>query len=224
MCGRFTLRARLNSLLDAFSAGYTGTIEEGLQFNICPTNKVFVIRQGETGREMSKLQWSLIPSWAKDLKFCPINAVSETIADKAMFKSAIRKRRCLIAADGFYEWKKVDGKAVKGEAPWLFEVGKGEPFAFAGIWERWDKGEAPLETCAILTTTPNELMAPIHNRLPVILSPSDYDAWLDPTMNDPAKLTYLYEPFPASDMRKIRVSNYVNKVANKGPECVAPVE
>ncbi|HTQ37886.1 MAG TPA: SOS response-associated peptidase family protein, partial [Pirellulales bacterium] len=111
----------------------------------------------------------------------------------------------------------------QANAPWYFQVNGGKPFAFAGIWERWDKGDKPLESCAILTTTPNELMAPIHDRLPVILSPTDYDAWLDSTMNDPEKLTYLYEPFPASEMSKYRVSAYVNKVGNKGKACMEPL-
>jgi len=152
-------------------------------------------------------------------KFAPINAVSETVATNNLFRNAIKKRRCLVLADGFYEWQKSGGKKVKGDAPWLFEVGGGKPFAFAGIWERW--GE--LESCAILTTGPNELMAPIHNRLPVILSPNDYGAWLDPTMNDPAKLTYLYEPLTASEMTMTRVSNYVNSVKNQGEKCVEPL-
>ncbi|HTQ40774.1 MAG TPA: SOS response-associated peptidase [Pirellulales bacterium] len=221
MCGRFTLRERLNDLLREFDAEVRGEpFELFEQYNICPTNLIPVIREDESGEnELLRMQWGFVPSWAKDAKFCPINAVSETVASKPMFRSAIKKRRCLIPADGFYEWKKLP-KKTKGDAPWYFQVNGGKPFAFAGIWERW--GE--LESCAILTTTPNELMAPIHDRLPVILSPTDYDAWLDPTMNDPEKLTYLYEPFPASEMTMTRVSAYVNKVGNKGPQCLEAVE
>ncbi|HZZ29556.1 MAG TPA: SOS response-associated peptidase [Pirellulales bacterium] len=219
MCGRFTLRRRLNNILQEFAAEVRGEPFELFgRFNICPTNQVPLIRQTDTGRELSTVQWGFVPSWAKDAKLCPINAVSETIATKPMFRSAIKKRRCLVLADGFYEWKKIP-KKIKGDAPWLFQVKGGEPFAFAGVWERWGKS---LESCAILTTAANELMAPIHDRLPVILSPGDYDAWLDPAMNDPDKLTYFYEPFPASEMSKVRVSAYVNKAGNEGEKCIEP--
>jgi putative SOS response-associated peptidase YedK len=216
MCGRFTLRSKVNQLLQEFAAEAQSEFDFAPRYNICPTNDIPVVRQNDK-RELVKMRWGFIPSWAKEIGFAPINAVSEKVSVSAMFRSAIKKRRCLVPADGFYEWQKT-GKKVKGDAPWLFEVG-GKPFAFAGIWERWSE----LESCAILTTGPNELMAPIHHRLPVILSPNDYEAWLDPMMNDPAKLTYLYEPFPASDMTKTRVSSYVNSVKNQGPECIEPL-
>jgi putative SOS response-associated peptidase YedK len=205
-------------LLQEFAAEAQSEFDYSPCFNICPTTNVPVIRQTDGGREVTQMQWGFIPSWVKEIGFAPINAVSEKVSVSAMFRSAIKKRRCLVPADGFYEWQKVGGKKVKGDAPWLFEVG-GKPFAFAGIWERWNE----LESCAILTTGPNELMAPIHHRLPVILSPNDYEAWLDPTTNDPEKLTYLYEPFPANDMTMVRVSNYVNTVKNQGEQCVAPL-
>ena len=235
MCGRFTLRRKLNLLLQEFDADIRGEPFDLFErFNICPTNRVPVIRQTDSGRELLRMQWGFVPSWAKDAKFCPINAVSETVAEKPMFRSAIKRRRCLVPADGFYEWKKIP-KKIKGDSPWLFQVKDG-PFAFAGIWEQWDKGDAdgkvkdgeddednePLESCAILTTTPNEMLAPIHDRMPVILSPADYDPWLDPAMNDPAKLTYLYEPFPAGEMTMTRVGPYVNRAGNEGEECVKP--
>ncbi|HTQ39794.1 MAG TPA: SOS response-associated peptidase [Pirellulales bacterium] len=116
MCGRFTLRERLNRLLDAYGATVQQTLEDIPLFNICPTNNIFVIRQTDNGRVLSQMQWGFVPSWANDAKFAPINAVSETVATKPMFRSAIKKRRCLVAADGFYEWQKVGGKKVKGDA------------------------------------------------------------------------------------------------------------
>jgi putative SOS response-associated peptidase YedK len=226
MCGRFTLRNRLNDLLREFEAEIRGEPFDLFErYNICPTNKIPIIRETDGGREMVRMQWGFVPSWAKDFKLCPINAVSETVAEKPMFRSAIKKRRCLIPADGFYEWKKIP-KKIKGDSPWLFQVKGGKPFAFAGIWERWeskpeqDQEKIVIESCAILTTKPNEVMAPIHDRLPVILSPADYKAWLDPTMNDPTKLGYLYEPFPSSEMTMTRVGPYVNKAGNEGDECV----
>ncbi len=218
MCGRFTLRARLNRLLQEFGTEAQGFEEYPPSYNVCPTNDIPVVRQ-TNGRELLRMKWGFVPSWAKEIGFAPINAVSEKISVSGMFRNAIKKRRCLVLADGFYEWQKADGKKKKGDAPWFFQIKGGEPFAFAGIWETWND----INTCAILTTGPNELMAPIHHRLPVILSPNDYDVWLDPTMNEPDNLSYLYEPFPASDMSKIRVSNYVNSVKNKGEQCVEPV-
>jgi putative SOS response-associated peptidase YedK len=222
MCGRFTLRQRLNDLMAKFNVSAQADWQLPLRYNVCPTNRIPVIRQTGNGRELLRMQWGFVPSWAKDAKLCPINAVSETVAAKPMFRSAIKKRRCLVPVDGFYEWKKIP-KKIKGDSPWLFQIKGGEPFAFAGIWERWEGGDEPLESCAILTTTPNEMMAPIHDRLPVILSPSDYDAWLDATMNEPDKLAYLYEPFPASEMTMTRVGPYVNKAGNEGDECIQPV-
>jgi putative SOS response-associated peptidase YedK len=207
-------------LLQEFDAEVRGEPFELFErYNICPTTQVPVVRQADKGRELTRMQWGFVPSWANDAKLCPINAVSETVAEKPMFRSAIKKRRCLVPADGFYEWKKIP-KKNKGDAPWLFQVKDGKPFAFAGIWERWEKGDKPIESVAILTTKPNELMAPLHDRLPVILSPVDYNAWLDPAMNDPAILTYMYEPFPASEMTMTRASAYVNKAGNEGPQCL----
>lgn len=237
MCGRFTLRQRLNDIKRSFNVSAPQDWQLSLRFNICPTNKIPVIRQTDNDRELLQMQWGFVPSWAKDAKFCPINAVSETVAEKPFFRSAIKRHRCLVLADGFYEWKKIP-KKIKGDSPWLFEVKGGKPFAFAGIWEQWeivdedekddkiDEGEDEaevLESCAILTTTPNEMMAPIHDRMPVILSPSDYDAWLDPAMNDPTKLTYLYEPFPAGEMSMTKVGPYVNKAGNDGEICIEPL-
>lgn len=221
MCGRFSFRARLNAALQELAVETQGGEFDNYlpRFNICPTTQIPVIRQTNGKREAVSLRWGFIPSWAKDAKLNPINAVSETVAEKPMFKSAIKRRRCLIPADGFYEWQRIPEK-VKGSPPFLFEVLGGKVFCFGGIWETWEKGDVPIQSCAMLTTGPNELMAPIHHRMPVILSPSDYDAWLDPTMNDPAKLTYMYEPFPASDMTMKLASAYTNKAGNEGPECL----
>ncbi len=197
MCGRFTFRQRLADMERSFNLSAQTEWQLPIRYNICPTTQIPVIRQTENGRELSQMQWGFVPSWAKDANLYPINARSEEVSGKPFFRNAIRKHRCLIPADGFYEWKRIP-KKIKGDAPWFFEVRGGEPFAFAGIWEENEKFGTV--TCAMLTTSPNELMAPIHDRLPVILSPNDYDAWLDSAMHDPAKLAYLYEPFPSSEM------------------------
>ncbi len=169
-----------------------------LRFNICPTQEIPVIRQDNHVRKVSTMRWGLVPSWADDLKISTrmINARSETVAEKPAFRSALRNRRCLIPADGFYEWK-TEGKK---KTPYWFRRSDDQPFAFAGLWDRWSKHGAPIESCTILTTSANEVVAPLHNRMPVILSPSDYDIWLDPDATDPSRLSYLFEPFPANEM------------------------
>jgi putative SOS response-associated peptidase YedK len=156
----------------------------------------------------------LIPSWTKDpSKSAPlINARADTVADKPSFRSAFKRRRCLIPADGYYEWK----AAGRQKQPYLFEIHGGEPFVFAGIWEAC----RTIESCAIITTSANELASQFHDRMPVILSPNDYDAWLDPDNTEASKLL---TPYPASEMTATAVSTYVNKVANEGPQCVEPV-
>jgi putative SOS response-associated peptidase YedK len=213
MCGRFTLRQRLNDLMRHFDCPEPEW-QLALRYNIAPTQDVVVVKQGETGRELAEMKWGLIPSWAKDPKiaYTMINARSETAADKPAFRSAIRKRRCLIAADGFYEWRK-EGKA---KLPILFHRPDDQQFAFAGLWERWND----IESCTILTTAANELVKSLHDRMPVILSPNDYKAWLDPQTTEPAKLTYLLQACPVDELTATPVNPVVNNARHEGPDCV----
>jgi len=148
-----------------------------------------------------------------------INARSDTVAEKPAFRHAFRSKRCLVVADGFYEWQKRAG----GKQPFLVHMKDERAFAFAGLWEKWDKGEAPIESCTILTTDANELMAPIHNRMPVIIPRSAYDLWLDPTVKDPAKLKPLLVPFPTDEMDAYPVGLIVNNPRNELEECVKRV-
>ena len=172
MCGRFTLRTPAHLIAKYFNLDLDTQWQTALRYNISPTQDVPVIRTTDGHRKLSMMRWGFVPSWAKDAKIAAsINAVGETVTKMPMFRSAIKRRRCLVPADGFYEWKKTL-KNIRGDAPWYFQVKSGKPFAFAGIWERWEGGDTPLESCVILTTTPNELIVPIHNRMPVILSPS----------------------------------------------------
>lgn len=192
------------------------------RYNIAPTQPVAAIRlTAETGkREFAALRWGLVPSWATDLKIGSrlINARSETAVSKPAFRAAFAKRRCLIPADGFYEWQ----PQGKEKQPYLIGMKDGEPFVFAGLWERW-QGEnlPPLETCTILTTTANELMKPLHERMPVILAPADCQCWLDPT-TPKAEAEALLRPWAADTLNAVPVGKWVNNPRHDDPRCLEP--
>jgi putative SOS response-associated peptidase YedK len=197
MCGRFTLRTPPAVLLEHFRLN--SIPGHGARLNICPTEKIAVIRQREPQqREFVWMQWGLIPRWAKDPKSSRplINARAESAASKPAFRDSFRRRRCLIPADGFYEWQKIGSR----KQPHLFRRKDGEPFAFAGLWERWGSDQDRLESCTILTTSANELVGALHDRMPVILGPADYDRWLDPSVVDATELEPLLDAFPADEM------------------------
>jgi putative SOS response-associated peptidase YedK len=223
MCGRYRL-SRHAEVLAIYYAEYEG-VDWDAHYNIAPTQNVPVIRQDATQpvRRASLMRWGLIPSWAKDATIGArmINARAETAAEKPAFKEALERRRCLIPADGFYEWQ----RKGKNKQPYCFELAEREPFAFAGLWDRWRASDgSSLETCSILTTTANQLLADIHDRMPVILSPTEYDLWLDPGFRDVAATTEMLKPFDAKLMRRYPVSERVNSVANDDPECSQPIE
>jgi putative SOS response-associated peptidase YedK len=224
MCGRYTLRVSPAELAEIFDT--LRTIEWSPRYNIAPTQTVVAVRQSEqgSGRELALLRWGLIPSWAKDMKIGNnlINARADGVATKPSFRHAFKKKRCLIPADGFYEWQAVPGQKVK--QPFHIGVRDMPVFAFAGLWEQWTDPEGkPVETSAIITTDANEAMAPIHNRMPVILNPADYDEWLDRDQQDAEKLQPLLKPFPADRMQLTPVSTLVNSPRNEKPECVQPL-
>jgi putative SOS response-associated peptidase YedK len=196
-----------------------------VRYNVAPTQDAAAVRESaKTGRRiLGGLRWGLIPSWAKDpaIGSRMINARAETVATKPSFEAAFRHRRCLIPADGFYEWKKAGSR----KQPYYIGRGDGEVFAFAGLWERWsDEGHEPIETFAIITTRPNEILEPIHDRMPVILPVEHYDEWLDPDNRNTETLRALLEPFPAAEMSARPVTTYVNSPHNEGPECVHPLD
>src|SRR4028118_427515 len=172
------------------------------------------------------LHWGLIPSWAKDRKMGArlINARAETVAEKPAFRSAFRQRRCLVLADGFYEWQQQEDK--KQKQPFYFRMGNEHPFAFAGLWEHWQDKETgeEIESCTLLTTEANELMRPIHNRMPVILDPTSYDLWLNPQMKQRESLETLLRPYPTEEMTAYAVSKAVNKPVNDSAECTERIE
>jgi putative SOS response-associated peptidase YedK len=224
MCGRYRLSRRKQIIEEHFDA-VSGEEDWGPRYNIAPTQPIPVIRQNpkEPVREFSLMRWGLVPSWAKDASGAAgmINARSETAATKPAFRDPLKFRRCLIPADGFYEWMRT-GKAKQ---PYCFEVSDGELFAFAGLWDRWkDPSGNWIKTCSILTTIPNAVTSTVHDRMPVILDPDSYDLWLDPGMQDVAAASELLNPDDARLMRCHPVSTRINHVANDDEECSAPVQ
>lgn len=220
MCGRFTLVTNMDELQARF--GFEARdLEYRPRYNIAPTQQVLTVRN-DGQRRAEFMRWGLIPFWAKDPKigYRMINAVGETAAGKPAFRAAFKKRRCLILADGFFEWRK-EGKE---KIPTYIFLKSREPFAFAGLWETWKSPEGEtVRSCSIITTRPNDLIAPIHNRMPVILSQETEALWLDPMTEEAEPLTPLLIPSPAETMGSYVVSNLVNSPKNYGPKCISPV-
>ncbi len=222
MCGRFTLKTPVETLAEVFELPTAPELPP--RFNIAPSEAVAAVRVAgaEPLRELALLRWGLVPPWADEPKVGSrmINARAETVATNGAFRSAFRRRRCLVPADGFYEWQRQE----HGKQPFYIHMRDDAPFAFAGLWEVWEgKDGTVLETCTVITTEPNELMQPIHNRMPVILDQADYARWLDPRMNDPESLKAFLRPFPSEKMAAYPVSRLVNSPSNDAPECLAPL-
>lgn len=225
MCGRYSLSVPTELLARTFQLASLPQLE--LRYNIAPSQLAPVIRvlPGENvgGRHLHLLQWGLIPSWADDPKIGNrmINARAETAPDKPAFRSAFRKRRCLIPADAFYEWQKLDPSG-KRKQPYLIKMKDGRPFAFAGLWERWRGEGEPIESFTILTTDPNDVTRPLHNRMPAIVDERDYDTWLDPNLEDAEALKQVLKPAAAEQMTAHPVSTRVNSPSNDDADCVKP--
>ena len=222
MCGRFTLGATAATLAAQFDLANVPTWTP--HYNIAPTQEVLVVLQPspQANREARLHRWGLIPPWAKDPSIGNrmINARAETVATKPAFRRAFKERRCLLLADGLYEWQRQERR----KQPFYIRLRDGRPFAFAGLWEHWEGSEGmAIQSCTILTTTSNEVVGRIHDRMPVILNPTDYDRWLDPSIQEPAVLQTLLRPYPADEMTAYPVSTLVNSPANDNPGCTEPL-
>lgn len=220
MCGRFSRKATLQAIVDAFEIeDVKGAIEPS--YNIAPGQEVAVILKDES-RKLGLLKWGLIPSWSKDptIGNRMINARAETLAEKPSFKHPLRRKRCLIIADGFYEWQKSGNRKI----PMYIFLKNQEPFAFAGLWDSWTSPEGKkVSTCTIITTEPNKFLNKIHNRMPVILPKEHFDLWLDRSVENEQQVLPLLQPYPEKEMEAYEVSQLVNSPKNNTPECIERV-
>jgi putative SOS response-associated peptidase YedK len=223
MCGRFALLVPGEELAEAFGLEKAPPLAP--RYNIAPTQPVAAVRRhpGTGRRELTHLHWGLIPFWADDTAIAGrlINARSETAAEKPSFRAAFKYRRCIIPASGFYEWQKRNGH----KQPYYIRHAGGAPLGLAGLWEHWQSDDgSEIESCTILTTRPNEQVRPLHNRMPVILAPEDYDVWLNSDGQHRDELQHLLQPAPEELLDAYPISTYVNRPQNEGPRCIEPLE
>ena len=223
MCGRFRQTRSQKYLEEYFDA--RGEIDAVPRYNIAPSQPIVTVRQdaSKPTRALSTMRWGLVPSWAKDMSmgYKTINARAETVATTASFREPFKSQRCLIPADGFYEWQR-NGKAKQ---PYCFELTDGEVFAFAGLWDKWRNPQGELiESCTILTTTPNSLLSDIHDRMPVILSHDNYDLWLDSGFRNTVSLSAMLRPLDAMFMKRYPVGARINSVQNDDADCAKPLQ
>jgi putative SOS response-associated peptidase YedK len=222
MCGRYTLKTPVERISEKFQ--FPQVIPLKPRYNIAPSQPVAVVRllPDDTDRKLAMLRWGLLPAWVKEPTKVqqPINAKAQTAAEKPMFRDAFKRRRCLVPADRFYEWKQDGGR----KQPVYIHLKDGEPFAIAGLWEHWEgqDGEV-IESCTLLTTEPNDMLAPIHNRMPVILDPKDYARWLDPGLQEADGVKPLLRPYPSDLMTAYSISLRVNNPKNDDSQCLEPL-
>ena len=223
MCGRYVAAKPPSELAAELGIDDVRATDLGARYNVAPTDEVYAVAVGSDGeRRLGTFRWGLVPSWSKDASGAArmINARAETVAEKPAFRQALRKRRCLIPADGFYEWLRTG----KERQPFWFHRADGGTICFAGLWEVWRAKDDPdgelLRTCTIITTGPNAVMRPIHDRMPVVLPPEAWDRWLDKGVADVADLL---APAPDDLLVRTKVSTKVNSVRNDGPELLEPV-
>ena len=232
MCGRFTLTSPTEEIAGYFRVFVSAELQP--RYNVAPTQPVACVRQSPEGeRELVELRWGLIPYWAKDASIGNrmINARAETVAEKSAYKEPFRRRRCLVVADGFYEWKRLNGT----KQPYFIFMADQKPFGFAGLWDRWNPRSGPaddriaagsaerVESCSFVTTEPNELLEPIHDRMPAIVPPEHWETWLDPGTRDLEALREILGPYPAEAMCAYPVSTHVNSPDNDDAECIKPL-
>lgn len=221
MCGRFTLTVDKEIIKDRFLVDNMDELFYEPNFNIAPSQNVLAIIHDDTKNKAGYLKWGLVPSWASDesIGYKMINARAETVAEKPSFKKLLSRRRCLIVADSFFEWKKID----KDKQPYRFLLKTKEPFAFAGLWDRCIINKKVITTCTIITTTPNKVVEHVHNRMPVILKKEDEAVWLNRAIQDPNRLSQLLLPYFSDEMMSYQVSSLVNSPKNNQIECIQPI-
>jgi putative SOS response-associated peptidase YedK len=230
MCGRFTLRTPTPVLIETFRISHVSDDANDLlpRYNVAPTQQVAVVRSDDAARrELMNMRWGLVPFWAKDVAIGNrmINARCETVADKPAFRAAFRQRRCLVVADGYYEWKKIGSK----KQPYWIRMEDERPFGMAGLWETWREPQdtddrqrtQPLLSCTVITTDANDLTRDLHDRMPVLLEPDAWDLWLDATVEEVDAVQALLRPLESDAMKIEPVSTFVNNARHEGPECVA---
>ncbi|MGI9119688.1 MAG: SOS response-associated peptidase [Acidimicrobiales bacterium] len=230
MCGRYTSVTSVAALARFFAVDEVVTGDVGLRHNVAPTQDVPAVAEASGGRRLGQMRWGLVPPGARDpgVGSRMINARAETVSNKPAFRRAFEHRRCLIPADGFYEWQARGDGAVK--QPWYIRHRDGTPMAFAGLWERWRPGPhrhdgvGHVVSCTIVTTSANRALAPVHHRMPVVLAPACWEAWLDLANHDTAALRSLLAPAPDELFERVRVRTLVNSVANDGPGLVEPLD
>lgn len=221
MCGRFTLTTSRYPVLQHYGLTDAPTLLSP-RYNISPTQDIAVVRIGAQGRELRELRWGLVPHWSKgiDPKLSLFNARAESVDTKPAFRSLIKRRRCLIPADGVFEWQAIGGQ----KQPWLF-VMNGGVFSMAGLWDRWEGPDHQvIESVTILTTEANDLVRPCHDRMPVILDPADYDFWLDPGIQEPEALRPLMVPHPVARMNAYRVTPKMGRASYQEPDAIQPLD
>lgn len=222
MCGRYSLFSDIRIIEERFGEVTFEEDEYVPSYNIAPSQHILTVINDGSKNRLGYLKWGLIPIWAKDPKvgFKMINARSETVHEKPSFRESFKKKRCLILADSFFEWKRSD----RDKVPMLIKLKSDEPFAMAGLWETWKSSTGePIHTCTILTTKPNELMSSIHDRMPVILKPENEQTWLDTSIQDIKQLHHLLQPFEDNRLEAFEVSTLVNSPKNNSPEVVQQV-
>ena len=220
MCGRFAQKSDPKRIAKQFGVSEVPAAEA--RYNVAPTQDLLCVREGGDGREMTFFKWGLVPSWAKDPSMGSrlINARSETVTEKPAFREAFKRRRCIVPADGFYEWQRQGGR----RQPYFFRMRDEAPFGFAGLWDRWEGEDGRvLNSCTILTTEANEAVRPVHDRMPVILPPADYDLWLEQDVRKRDLLAELLRPYPASEMTSHPVSPAVNSPRSQGESLIEQV-
>jgi putative SOS response-associated peptidase YedK len=220
MCGRFTLHTPESRIREAFNLEQTTPLGLKPRYNIAPSQQVPIVRDTDTGREMATARWGLVPHWSKEPKtrYSTINARIESVAEKPAYRTPFKRQRCLIPADGFFEWKVVNGQKI----PHHIRMRDGDVFALAGLWDRWEGDGESLESCSIIVMPANEVMKPLHERMPTIIAPAHYDLWLDSRVTDKVELMSYLNSTPSSQLVTYPISPWVNSPKHDDARCIEP--